>query len=163
MSDEPRDGSPGKEEDEELRRQMSHAPGAIMRQSRLLVALAGVLIGFLLNISATSLSTLSPASHLTLTIAIFSATVAVNLFLMPSIFFHIPSRLINFKIFVKSSQRFIFYGMIAVSITLYLCLEVALSAFLGIEGAFGVAAVPFVLAYSMFLAEVRKMKNRFKK
>ncbi len=159
MSD-PENATNGKEEqDIELKRKMSQAPGAIMRQSRLLASLSGVTIGFLLSISVSSSSTVSFANHFSLVIAIFSATVAANLFIMPSIFYHIPYRLINLEIFQRSSQKFIFYGIIALSITLYLCLEVSLSSLLGIETAFGVAAVPFVFAYSMFFGEIRKMKH----
>ena len=161
MSD-PENGTNSKEKrDIEVKREMSQAPGAIMRQSRLLASLSGVTIGFLLNISVSSPSDLSFANHLSLVIAIFSATMAATLFIMPSIFYHIPSRLINLEIFVSASQRFILYGIIAVSITFYICLEVSLSSLLRMDTAFGVAAIPFVLAYSIFLAEVKKMKKRF--
>jgi hypothetical protein len=143
-------------DNDELQRRMSQAPGAIMRQSTLCVTFTGVLIGFLLSISISSLSTISLANLITLIAAIFAATVAINLFIMPSIFYHLPSRLINLELYERSSQKFILFGIIAVSITLYLCLEVSLSALLSIETAFGVAAVPFALVYSMFLVEVRK-------
>jgi hypothetical protein len=102
---------------------------------------------------------MSFANLFTLIAAIFSATVAINLFIMPSIFYHLPSRLINLEIYERSSQKFILFGMIAVSITLYLCLEVSLSTLMSIETAFGVATVPFALVYSMFLVEVRKIKH----
>jgi hypothetical protein len=163
MSD-PEDGANSKEEqDIETKRKMSQAPGAIMRQSRLLASLSGVTIGFLLSISVSSPSNLSFANYFSLVIAIFSATIAANLFILPSVFYHIPPRWINLEIFENASQRFILFGIIALSITFYLCLEVSFSSLLGIETAFGVAAIPFVLAYSIFLAEVRKMKKRFKK
>jgi hypothetical protein len=158
----PNNPSSGRDDDNDLHKKMSRAPGAIMRQSVIFVTFIGVLIGFLLTIAVSPPVDMAFSLLFALLIAIFSATVASIMFIMPSIFYHIPSHLINLKIFASLSQKFLLYGIIASNVTLYFCLEISLSALLSQETALLVAAAPFALGYSMFLAQYTKMKRRAK-
>lgn len=61
--------------------------GAMMRGSAILIAGSSILFGFLLNIRLTSVKSPSFIDGIILLISIYSATIAISLFIMPVVFF----------------------------------------------------------------------------
>jgi hypothetical protein len=123
---------------------------SIIRESSLLTTFTGILFGFLLTISVASESEFSLINRITLMIAIYSITVAISLFVLPVVYHHLQYPYDDLEKFKRRVHRFMMFGFAPTGITLYLCLELALSS-LVYEFAFLLAAIPFLFVYLLFL------------
>ncbi len=123
----------------------------IVKESSLLTTAGGILFGFLLSISINNPESFSLINRITLLVALYSITIAVSLFVMPVIYHHLryPSK--NLEKYKERSHKFIIFGLIPAGVTLYLALEIALSFTVSREVAFGLAAIPFLLVYVIFI------------
>ncbi|MGA6922319.1 MAG: DUF6328 family protein [Nitrososphaeraceae archaeon] len=100
----------------------------VLRESALLTTFAGILFGFLLNISINAVrNELEYDDRIALVVALFSITIAISLFVMPVIYHHIQYPYGDFEKFKRRSHRFVIFGLIPAGFTLYLGLELALS------------------------------------
>ncbi len=123
----------------------------VLRESALLTTFAGILFGFLLNISINAArNELEYDDRIALVVALFSITIAISLFVMPVIYHHIQYPYGDFEKFKRRSHRFVIFGLIPAGFTLYLGLELALSSVTGAILAYLLAAIPFVLVYIFF-------------
>lgn len=122
----------------------------ILRESALLTTFAGILFGFLLEISINTPDDFALADKIILLICLFSITIAASLFVMPAIYHHIQYPYKDLDKFKIRSHRFVMFGLIPAGITLYLGLELALSSILDRFSAFILAAIPFALVYILF-------------
>ena len=124
--------------------------GTVLRESALLTTFAGILFGFLFNMSVSAPNGLAYADRISLLVALFSITVAVSLFIMPVVYHHLQYPYADIEKFKQRNHRFIIFGLIPAGITLYLGLEIALSSVMKDEFAFVLAAAPFVAVYVFF-------------
>jgi hypothetical protein len=81
---------------------------------------------------------------------LYSITITVSLFVMPVIYHHVQYLYRDVETIKDRSHKFITFGLIPAGITLYLALEIALSLTVSREIAFGLAAIPFLLAHMLF-------------
>ncbi len=124
--------------------------GTVLRESMVLTAFAGILFGFLLQISIRVPENFAFIDRISLLVALFSITTAVSLFVMPVVYHHLQYPYKDIEKFKARSHRFIMFGLIPAGVTLYLGLEIALSWVMKAEYAFALAAVPFVMVYIFF-------------
>ena len=123
----------------------------VLRESALLTTFAGILFGFLLNISVNAArNELEYDDRIVLVVALFSITIAISLFVMPVIYHHIQYPYGDFEKFKRRSHRFVIFGLIPAGFTLYLGLEFALSSVTEAILAYILAAIPFFLVYIFF-------------
>jgi hypothetical protein len=123
----------------------------VLRESALLTTFAGILFGFLLNISINAVrNELEYDDRIALVVALFSITIAISLFVMPVIYHHIQYPYGDFEKFKRRSHRFVIFGLIPAGFTLYLGLELALSSVTEAILAYMLAAIPFFLVYIFF-------------
>lgn len=122
----------------------------ILREAALLTTFAGILFGFLLEISINTPKDFVLEDKIILLLSLFSITIAASLFVMPVIYHHLQYPYKDLDKFKIRSHRFIVFGLIPAAITLFLGLELALSSILDRFPAFILAAIPFVLVYILF-------------
>jgi len=123
----------------------------VLRESALLTTFAGILFGFLLNISINAVrNELEYDDRIALVVALFSITIAISLFVMPVIYHHVQYPYGDFEKFKRRSHRFVIFGLIPAGFTLYLGLELALSSVTEAILAYILAAIPFFLVYIFF-------------
>jgi ABC-type uncharacterized transport system permease subunit len=122
----------------------------ILKESALLTTFAGILFGFLLEISINTPTDFALGDKIILLLSLFSITIAASLFVMPVIYHHIQYPYKDLDKFKIRSHRFIVFGLIPAGITLFLGLELALSSLLDRFPAFMLAAIPFVVVYILF-------------
>ena len=123
--------------------------GTVLRESAVLTTFAGILFGFLLEISINLPDSFSLTERVSLLVALFSITIAVSLFVMPVVYHHVQYPYRDMEKFKQRAHRFIVFGLVPAGVTLYLGLEIALSSVMN-ELAFALAAVPFVMVYVLF-------------
>ncbi|WP_458745243.1 DUF6328 family protein [Candidatus Nitrosocosmicus sp. T] len=134
---------------------------SILRESSLLTTVAGILFGFLLNISVNSPAEFGESNKVLLLLALFSITVATLLFSMPVIYHHFQYPYRKFEKFQLRSHRFILFGIFPFFITLYICLSLAIlilirSSFIDFFGniyafSFTFASVPFLILILLYM------------
>ena len=122
----------------------------ILKESALLTTFAGILFGFLLEISINTPADFSLEDRIILLFSLFSITIAASFFVMPVIYHHIQYPYKDLRKFKIRSHRFIVFGLIPAGITLFLGLELALSSLLDRFPAFMLAAIPFAIVYILF-------------
>jgi Family of unknown function (DUF6328) len=123
----------------------------ILKESALLTTFAGILFGFLLEISINTPTDFSLEDRIILLFSLFSITIAASLFVMPVVYHHIQYPYKDLHKFKIRSHRFIVFGLIPAGITLFLGLELALSSILDRFPAFMLAAIPFAVVYVLFI------------
>ena len=123
---------------------------AILRESSLLTTFAGILFGFLLEISINAPESFDISDRIVLLIALFSITVAISFFVMPVVYHHMQYPYKDLEKFKQRSHRFIIFGLLPAIFTLFLGLELALSSIIDRFPAFVLAALPFMLVYIFF-------------
>ena len=122
----------------------------ILKESALLTTFAGILFGFLLEISINTPDDFALGDKIILLLSLFSITIAASLFVMPVIYHHLQYPYKDLDKFKIRSHRFIIFGLIPASVTLFLGMELALSSLIDRFPAFIISAVPFVLVYILF-------------
>lgn len=122
----------------------------ILRESSLLTTFAGILFGFLLEISINAPESFDISDRIVLLIALFSITVAISFFVMPVVYHHVQYPYKDLEKFKQRSHRFIIFGLLPAIFTLFLGLELALSSIIDRFPAFVLAALPFMLVYIFF-------------
>lgn len=131
--------------------------GAILGEFRLLVAVSGILFGFLLNVSSFRLIE-SPEEQLILMLALSFAAVSVVTFLLPVIYHHSHSFPITeeeaTKIYFRS-HRFALWGLITLITAIYFSLILSLYSQMG-RGAYLVSTV--ILTVPAILFMMRKIQ-----
>jgi hypothetical protein len=124
--------------------------GTVLRESAVLTTFAGILFGFLFNVSIDIPERFSFIDRAALLVAFFSITVAISLFVMPVIYHHVQYPYRDIEKFKNRSHRFIMFGLIPAGITLYLELAIAMSSVMEVPFAYALSAAPFVLVYIFF-------------
>lgn len=122
----------------------------ILRESSLLTTFAGILFGFLLEISINAPEPFDISDRIVLLIALFSITVAISFFVMPVVYHHMQYPYKDLEKFKQRSHKFIIFGLLPAIFTLFLGLELALSSIIDRFPAFVLAALPFMLVYIFF-------------
>lgn len=122
----------------------------ILRESSLLTTFAGILFGFLLEISINAPESFDISDRIVLLIALFSITVAISFFVMPVVYHHVQYPYKDLEKFKQRSHRSIIFGLLPAIFTLFLGLELALSSIIDRFPAFVLAALPFMLVYIFF-------------
>ncbi|MGB6594429.1 MAG: DUF6328 family protein [Candidatus Nitrosopolaris sp.] len=122
----------------------------ILKESALLATFAGILFGFLLQISINTPKYFTSFDKAILLVALFSITIAASLFAMPVIYHHLQYPYNNLEKFKLRSHRFTILGLVHSGITLYLGIEIALASVLNTLMAFALATIPFIFVYVYF-------------
>lgn len=92
----------------------------ILREAALLTTFAGILFGFLLEISINTPDDFALGDKIILLLSLFSITIAASLFVMPVIYHHLQYPYKDLDKFKIRSHRFIVFGLIPAGITLFL-------------------------------------------
>ena len=108
----------------------------ILKESALLATFAGILFGFLLQMSINTPKYFTLFDKVVLLVALYSITIAASLFVMPVIYHHLQYPYTNLEKFKARSHRFTILGLIHAGITLYLGIEIALGSVLNTLTAF---------------------------
>jgi len=106
---------------------------SVLHESSLMTTVAGILFGFLLEISVNPPQTFDLIDKLVLTIALFSVVVSTLLFSMPVIYHRIQYPYSRFDKIQSRSHRFIVFGIVPFFFTMYLSLTLAIQVFLGLS------------------------------
>jgi hypothetical protein len=122
----------------------------ILKESALLTTFAGILFGFLLDISISTPETFDFIDRVVLIVALFSITFAASIFIMPVIYHHLEYPYGDLEKFKSRSHRFIMFGLMPAGITLYLGLVLSVSSLLDRFPAFLISSIPFILIYVFF-------------
>ena len=129
----------------------------ILKESSVLTSVAGIIFGFLLNISINSPDSFTKEDSIILLFSIYSVSFAVSFFIMPIIYHHIQYPYMKFEKFKIRSHTFIKFGLISGGLTMYLGLilglKFSLSSGIGQEFehlSYFFAAVPFLLIYLFY-------------
>lgn len=122
----------------------------ILKESALLTTFAGILFGFLLDISINTPETFAFIDRVVLLVALFSITFAASIFVMPVVYHHLQYPYKDLEKFKSRSHRFIMFGLMPAGITLYLGLVLSLSSLLERFPAFLISSIPFILIYVFF-------------
>ncbi len=130
----------------------------ILKESAILTTFAGILFGFLLNMSLNIPKNLHYNDRIIIIVSLSSITIAILLFIMPVIYHHFEYPYIDLNKFKSRSHRFFLFGLIPTGVTLYLGLELAINSISGFAESFILASLPFVLVY--FLYKARKYKSQ---
>ena len=130
---------------------------SVVKEGGVLFSVAGIIFGFLLNISINSPTGFSAEDSLILMISLYSITIAVSLFVMPVVYHHIQYPYIDIDKFKIRSHKFIKFGLIPGAITMYLGLVLGLKfgSHIGIwptyeYSSFILVVVPFVFVDIFF-------------
>ena len=133
---------------------------SVLRESALMTTVAGILFGFILNISVRPPDEFSIVNEFTLIVSLLSIVIATLLFSMPVIYHHIQYPYSRFDKFQLRSHRFIVFGIVPFFLTLYLSLTLAISILLDhstFDGmffqdniGFVMALFPFVIIYILY-------------
>jgi hypothetical protein len=133
---------------------------SVLRESALMTTVAGIVFGFILNISVNPPQDFDLVDKIILTIALFSVVIATLLFSMPVIYHHIQYPYSRFDKFQLRSHRFIVFGIIPFFFTMYLSLTLAIQVFLNLSSfvtiylqlvlSFILASIPFVIVYILY-------------
>jgi ABC-type transport system involved in multi-copper enzyme maturation permease subunit len=139
---------------------------AILRESTLLTTVSGFIFGFLFNTTINTPKNFTPVDSIILTIALFTSTCSICLFVMPVVYHNIQYPYSNLEKFKKRSHNFVLFGLIPAGITLYLglLLGLRLGVKLGVPTVTGLdyvsillAFVPFGIAYIAFKERKRQL------
>ena len=133
---------------------------SVLRESALMTTVAGIVFGFILNISVNPPQDFDLIDKVILTIALFSVVIATLLFSMPVIYHHMQYPYSRFNKFQLRSHRFIVFGILPFFFTLYLSLTLAVQVFLDLSSlasiylqllsSFILASIPFVIVYVLY-------------
>jgi Family of unknown function (DUF6328) len=121
----------------------------ILKESAILTTFAGVLFGFLLNISIRGANQLIYPEKVILVLSLFSITIAISLFVMPVIYHHLQFPYTDIDRFKRRAHRFIIFGLVPTAFTLYLGLVLAFSPLID-NLAYLVAGSPFAFVYALY-------------
>ena len=124
---------------------------SVLRESGLMTTVAGIVFGFILNISVNPPPDFDMIDEVILTIALFSVVIATLLFSMPVIYHHIQYPYSRFDKFQLRSHRFIVFGIFPFFFTMYLSLALAIQVFLDLSS---LASVYIQLVLSFILASI---------
>jgi hypothetical protein len=122
----------------------------ILKESALLTTFAGILFGFLLDISINMPESFAFIDRVVLLVALFSITFAASIFVMPVIYHYLQYPYKDLEKFKVRSHRFIMFGLMPAGITLYLGLVLSLSSLVEKFPSFLIASIPFLLIYIFF-------------
>jgi Family of unknown function (DUF6328) len=136
-----------KNEKDRVGRDIDQNYDTILKESALLATFAGILFGFLLQISINTPRYFTYSDKAILLVALFSIAIAACLFAMPVVYHHLQYPYTNLEKFKARSHRFTIFGLIHSGITLYLGVEIALKSVLNTIMAFALAAIPFIVVY----------------
>jgi hypothetical protein len=132
---------------------------SVLRESALLTTVAGILFGFLLNISVNPPDNFTSFGKILLLMALFSIVIATLLFSMPVIYHHVQYPYKKFDKFQSRSHRFIIFGIIPFLLTLYLSLTLAIFIFFNLTYfnlshshlySFILSSIPFTIIYILY-------------
>lgn len=118
--------------------------GAMMRGSAILIAGSSILFGFLLNIRLTSVKSPSFIDGIILLISIYSATIAISLFIIPVVFFQRHYEVFDIEKFLSKSKKYLLGDVTLLMFTMYLTLVLSLHSELPDYVTFSLAAPPFI-------------------
>jgi hypothetical protein len=121
---------------------------AILRESTLLTTVSGFIFGFIFNTTLNAPKGFSSIDGIILTIALFTSTCALSLFVMPVVYHNIQYPYRDIEKFKKRSHTFISFGLIPAAVTLYLGLLLGLK--LGLK--LGFPYINYIDYLSPFLA-----------
>jgi hypothetical protein len=91
----------------------------VLRESGLMTTVAGIVFGFIVNISTNQQPDFDTIDEVILTISLFSVFIATLLFSMPVIYHHIQYPYSRFDKFQLRSHRFIVFGIFPFFFTMY--------------------------------------------
>lgn len=133
---------------------------SILRESGLMTTVAGILFGFILNISVNPPTIFDIVNEIILIVSLVSIVIATLLFSMPVIYHHMQYPYSRFNKFQSRSHRFIIFGIVPFFLTLYLSLTLAISVLLDNSSfenmiikdpiGFAMASLPFVITYVLY-------------
>lgn len=140
--------------------------GGVIAEFRLLIAVSGILFGFLLNVSASRLI-VEPNEKLILIVALSFAAVSVMIFLLPVIYHHSHSFPITddeaVKLYLRS-HRFALWGLTSLIITIFFSLILSLYNEVG-NGSYIIATIILVVPAILFITRkvhTPKIKRNFR-
>ncbi len=141
-----------KRENSDALKQISNA----ISESRTLIAVAGVLFGFLLSVSVNS-PELDEIGRLLLSFSLMLSLFTIILFSMPVIYHHLEFPYPNPQKFLKRYHWFMIMGFLPFMLTLYLASSFALYQMIGLD-ALWFTGVVFLLAGLVY--KMRRLSSK---
>ena len=124
--------------------------GASLRWSQILAAASSIFFGFLLNIAVNPPSYFHFSDIMILLTALYAATVATLMFVMPVIYHLIHYHQFDVEKFLLKAKKYTLIGIFCIMVAMYLGLGLSLDSKLPIPIAYGLASLPFILIFIRF-------------
>ena len=124
--------------------------GASLRWSQILRAASSIFFGFLLNIAVNPPSYFHFSDIMILLTALYAATVATLMFVMPVIYHLIHYHQFDVEKFLLKTKKYTLIGIFCIMVAMYLVLGLSLDSKLPIQIAYGLASLPFILIFIRF-------------
>ena len=132
------------------------AVGADLDWSIILAAACPIFFGFLLNIAVNPPSDFTFFDNVILMAALYAATVATAMFIMPVIYHVSNYRRFDVERFLSRSRQYVLIGIICIMLAMYLVLGLLLHSKLPLQTAYGLSSLPFIFILFQFLRHVRE-------
>lgn len=115
-----------------------------------LIPASSIFFGFLLHIVVNPPSYFQFSDNIILLAALYAATVATVMFIMPVIHHSTHYRQFDVERFLLITKEYVVMGIICIMFTMYLGLGLALNSKLPIQIAYGSASLPFIFIFLRF-------------
>ena len=124
--------------------------GASLRWSQILGAASSIFFGFLLNIAVNPPSYFHFSDNMILLAALYAATVATVMFIMPVIHHLIHYRQFDVEKFLLKIKKYTLIGIFCITVAMYLALGLSGNSKLPLGIAYGLASLPFIFIFLRF-------------
>jgi Family of unknown function (DUF6328) len=130
--------------------------GVSLRWPQILAAGSAIFFGFLLKIAVNPPSDFTFFDNVILLAALYAATVATAMFIMPVIYHVSNYRRFDVERFLSRSSHYFLIGIVCIVLAMYLGLGLALTSELPVEIAYSLPSLPFIFILFEFF---RKPSN----
>ena len=124
--------------------------GVSLRWPQILAACSAIFFGFLLKIAVSPPSYFTFFDNMILLAALYAATVATAMCIMPVIYHVSNYRKFDVERFLSRSRQYVLIGIICIMLAMYLGLGLALTSELPVEIAYSLPSLPFIFVLFEF-------------
>ncbi len=125
--------------------------GSLLDWAIVLGASSSIFFGFFLDIAVNPPSYFELYDNLVLLGALYAVTTATAMFIMPVVYHMIHYQKFDVEKYLLATKKYTLLGIICVMIAMYLGLGLSLNSKLQAEVAYGIASLPFILIFLLFI------------
>jgi len=129
--------------------------GSLLDWAIVLGASSSIFFGFFLDIAVNPLSYFKFFDNLVLLGALYAVTTATVMFIMPVVYHMIHYHKLDVEKYHLATKKYTLIGIICVMIAMYLGLGLSLNSKLPYGIAYGIASLPFIFIFLLFIKAKR--------